>query len=74
MTFPAGRYVTLEGIEVSPNHVLEVSSVFTVVHSRACRLEDNTKGALICLFVKENARVVTRRNGRVKIIKEGDNG
>ena len=72
MTFPPGRYVTLEGIEVTPFHVLEVSSDFEVVHSRACTLRDNTSGALICIMVEENARVVTYRNGRTKIIKEGE--
>lgn len=72
MMFPPGRYVPLEGIEVSPQHVLEVSTDFYMVHSRACLLEDNTRGALICILVGENARVVTHRNGRTKIIKEGE--
>lgn len=71
MTFPPGRYVILESVEVSPEHVLEVNSDFVVVHSRACVLEDNSKGALICLLVEEDARVVTTRNNREKILKEG---
>lgn len=71
MTFPPGRYVTLEGIEMSPHHVLEVSTDFEVVHSRACVLRDNTPGALICIMVMEDAEVITYRNGRIiKIIKE----
>jgi len=72
VTFPPGRYVTLEGVEVSPEHILEVSTEFIVVHSRACTLRDNTPGALICILAKENARVATYRNGRVKVWKEGE--
>lgn len=73
MTFPAGRYITLESIEVTPEHVLEVEgSDFIVVHSRACTiregggLADGVKGALICILVKEGAQVTTHRNGRIK--------
>lgn len=74
MTFPPGRYVILEGIETTPQHVLEVSSEFIVAHSRAFTLWDGTPGALICILVGEDARVVTYREGnpKPKIIKEGE--
>lgn len=73
MTFPPGRYVTLEGIPMSPEHVLDVSTDFEVVHSRACTLKDNTPGALICIMVEEGAKVTTQRNDRITIWKEGEN-
>lgn len=71
MIFPPGRYVVVEGVEVSVSHVLEISTPFTIVHSRACKLEDNSDGALVALLVGEDARVVTIRSGREKIWKEG---
>lgn len=73
MTFPPGRYATLEGIEMTPFHVLDISTDFHVVHSRACPMENGEKGALICILVGENARVVKYRDGKiVEIIKEGE--
>lgn len=80
MTFPAGRYITLEGIEVTPEHVLEVEgSDFIIVHSRACTIRQGSprKGALICILVKEGAQVKVCRNGRMTYEypkKEGGNG
>lgn len=64
----AGRYVVLEGIEMSPEHVLDVSSDFEFVHGRAAPMEDGGPGALVCIMVAEDARVVTYRNGRIKEI------
>lgn len=69
---PAGRYVVIEGIEVSPTSVLEVGSGFVFVHGRACPMEDGSPGALICIMVATNARVAVHRNGRAKIVKEGE--